>query len=201
MLNTHAPLKTKTVTRSLAKWLNPDILQAKHVTHQLERKWHSTKVPLDKYRFRKQVNKYNSLINSAKHAYYTDLVTSNSGDTKKLWKSLNNILHRNPISVFPERTSADLANKFSNFFVDKITRIRAAFPSSSSVSDLHADSTKVTQQKLSCFTPVSEDDVRKIINESPTKSCQLDPWPTFLVKDCLHILIKPITSIVNMYLY
>ena len=54
--------------------------------------------------------------------------------------------------------------------------------------------------KLSCFSPVSEDDVCKIINESPTKLYQLDPWPTFLVKNCFDILIKPITSIVNMSL-
>ena len=35
---------------------------------------------------------------------------------------------------------------------------------------------------------------------SPTKSCQLDPWPTFLVKDCIDILITPITSLVNLSL-
>ena len=33
--------------------------------------------------------------------------------------------------------------------------------------------------------------------KSPSKSCFLDPWPTFLVLDYLHILITPITSIIN----
>ena len=33
--------------------------------------------------------------------------------------------------------------------------------------------------------------------DSPSKSCSLDPWPTFLVLDYLDILITPITSIIN----
>ena len=33
--------------------------------------------------------------------------------------------------------------------------------------------------------------------KSPSKSCSLDPWPTFLVLDYLDILITLITSIIN----
>ena len=33
--------------------------------------------------------------------------------------------------------------------------------------------------------------------KSPSKSCSLDPWPTFLVLDYLDILITPIISIIN----
>ena len=32
---------------------------------------------------------------------------------------------------------------------------------------------------------------------SPSKSCDLDPLPTILLKACLDILIKPITDIIN----
>ena len=50
---------------------------------------------------------------------------------------------------------------------------------------------------LSTFSTVTEDQVTKIIMKSPSKSCSLDPWPTFLVLDYLDILITPITSIIN----
>ena len=33
--------------------------------------------------------------------------------------------------------------------------------------------------------------------KSPTKSCLLDPWPTFLVKECLDILALSITKLIN----
>ena len=32
---------------------------------------------------------------------------------------------------------------------------------------------------------------------SPSKSCDLDPIPTILLKACLDVLIKPITDIIN----
>ena len=50
---------------------------------------------------------------------------------------------------------------------------------------------------ITTFTQVSEDEVRKIISSSPTKSCLLDPWPTFLMKDCIDILLPSITKLVN----
>ena len=50
---------------------------------------------------------------------------------------------------------------------------------------------------FSTFCIVTEDQVTKIITNSPSKSCSLDPWPTFLVLDYLDILITPITSIIN----
>ena len=47
------------------------------------------------------------------------------------------------------------------------------------------------------FTPVTEDDVCKIIHDSPTKSCLIDPWPTFLVKENIDIFLPSITKLVN----
>ena len=39
--------------------------------------------------------------------------------------------------------------------------------------------------------------VNPAIMKSPAKSCVLDPWPTFLVKECLDILVPSITKLVN----
>ena len=39
--------------------------------------------------------------------------------------------------------------------------------------------------------------MRKIISSSASKSCDLDPCPTSLVKDCLDLLVTPITNIIN----
>ena len=33
--------------------------------------------------------------------------------------------------------------------------------------------------------------------KSPSKSCFLDPWPTFLVKECIDILLPSITRLLN----
>ena len=36
--------------------------------------------------------------------------------------------------------------------------------------------------------------------ESPTKSCDFDPLPTWLLKQCLDVLVPVITKIVNLSL-
>ena len=50
---------------------------------------------------------------------------------------------------------------------------------------------------FSCFKQVSQEEIRKIIMKSPSKSCLLDQWPTFLVKECIDILLPSITRLVN----
>ena len=65
----------------------------------------------------------------ARRQFYTDSVDANKDDPKKLWKTLNNILHRKPESVLPDcKTDKSLAERFSEFFVDKISKIRLTFP-------------------------------------------------------------------------
>jgi len=50
---------------------------------------------------------------------------------------------------------------------------------------------------LNQFCPASEEEIRKLIIAAPDKSCELDPFPTHLVKTCPDVLLTPITSLVN----
>ena len=50
------------------------------------------------------------------------------------------------------------------------------------------------------FHQVDEEEVRKIIMESPTTSCHGDPIPTGLLKNCCDELLPVITKIVNLSL-
>ena len=99
------------------------------------------------------------------------------------------------VAVLPDcANKTDLANTFCKFFYDKILKIRSTLQSSTPSSVTRQSSTKNT---LSSFTPVSEEDLLKILKSSPSKSCDLDPISTSLVKECADILITPITKIVN----
>ena len=86
-----------------------------------------------------------------------------------------------------------LAEQFAAFFTNKIAKIRESLSSSSSFSL----PSPVNLPGLVKFDDVSPDDIAKVIKNSPTKSCLLDPWPTFLVKDCLDILLPSITKLIN----
>ena len=76
----------------------------------------------------------------------------------------------------------------------KIAKIRVALKSSVPVSLTRPNNNSTA---LSSFEAVSEDDILKILKSSTTKSCDLDPIPTALVKECADILVTPITNIIN----
>ena len=50
---------------------------------------------------------------------------------------------------------------------------------------------------LQCFTPATTSEVCIIILKCPNKSCDLDPFPTLLLKHCIDLLIRTAT-IINM---
>ncbi len=54
--------------------------------------------------------------------------------------------------------------------------------------------------KFPGFTPVTEKEISELIRKSPTKSCSLDPLPTWLLKKCSSELVPIITCIINLSL-
>ena len=82
---------------------------------------------------------------------------------------------------------------FASFFSNKISKIRDTFSTSGSFTDALG----LVPPAFNAFMPVTEEEVYKCISESPTKSCSLDPIPTFLLKHCLDILLSFITKSVN----
>ena len=52
-------------------------------------------------------------------------------------------------------------------------------------------------ETLSHFSLATEDEIRKIITKSSAATCQSDPIPTSLIKECSDELIPVITEIVN----
>ena len=50
---------------------------------------------------------------------------------------------------------------------------------------------------MDTFEPFTETDMRQLLKRSFNGFCAVDPMLTCLVKDCLDVLISPITNIVN----
>ena len=69
---------------------------------------------------------------------------------------------------------------FGHFFSEKIFKIRFDFQSSSPILVIRPSLIKNT---LSSFMPVYGDDVLEILLSSKTKTWELDPVPTSLVKE------------------
>ena len=196
LLDKHAPIMKKNILRHAETgFMNCDILKAKRLKRKYERAWRRKNSASNRSRYRAAIIHYNFLLEKSKCNHYSNIVAENQGNPKALWNCFKKILHRSSVAVLPDNTNkTDLANTFCKFFYDKILKIRSILQSSIPSSVTRPNPTKNT---LSCFTPVSEEELLKILKFSPSKSCHLDQIPTSLVKECADILITPITKIVN----
>jgi hypothetical protein len=50
---------------------------------------------------------------------------------------------------------------------------------------------------MTTFNLTTEDEVQKLVMSAPTKSCNIDPIPTWLLKECLPALLPVLTKLVN----
>ena len=127
LLDSHAPLKQRSVSvPSLSPWFTPDILQAKRKRRRFERKWRCTKSDLAHLRNTEQCRMVKDLVRNAKEIYFSSLIDHKPGDQRTLFRSIDQLPNRKPEARFPTcSTDKQLAQNFSEFFVEKIDTIRA----------------------------------------------------------------------------
>ena len=85
-----------------------------------------------------------------------------------------------------------MMKSFSVYFTQKIDEISENF-----TYTRHGQDEPLTDAKLNCFRPATEDEVETLILSCNNSSCQLDPIPTWLLKQCVSNLLLLMTTIVN----
>ena len=114
-----------------------------------------------------------------------------------MWNSVNKILHREKSKLLPDYTSLDtLCSSFCKFFTDKITLIRSNFVNNDHSRDFPEP--PYVENTMDEFTHTTTSEVRSIILKSTNASCDLDPFPTRLLKHYIYDLSVPITAIINL---
>ena len=133
-----------------------------------------------------------SVFKSKENFYWENTVNSNSSNPKKLWQSVSTILGK------PANQSSNLssfsASDFLTFLEQKVESVR---------TDTAGSAPPVftpTTCSFNTFTSCSQEMVRKVIGSSAAKSCDLDPAPTFLVKEFLDPLLPFLTRLCNVSL-
>ncbi|KAL9975453.1 hypothetical protein ACROYT_G012614 [Oculina patagonica] len=206
LLDRHAPTKQRTVTvRPSAPWYSTEIAQNKRIRRKLERKWRSTRLPSDRELYVHQCSVVNNLIDSAKSAYYTTIISEISGDQRTLFKTVNKLLQKQKEQQYPSSfsDSTSLANAFNNFFISKVDKIHNTLMERTVENDLNSPR---TTDRPSCnteihnFQQVTLDQVKVFATKTSSKSCELDPVPASVLKACLPVILPTLTSIINMSL-
>ena len=203
MLDTHAPLKTRTVTvRPYSPWFTEEIAIEKRKRRALERRWRSTGLNSDYRSFVFQCDVVNSLLRSAKTSYHRDVIESSNHDQRVLFETVDKLLHTKVEARYPSSSSDHtLANSFVNFFCEKIVSLRSSLDSLTDVRESTSvlmDPSPPVSCALSSFTVVTEEQLSSLVCSSKIKSCALDPVPAHVLKECLSVLLPALTKIVNL---
>ena len=97
--------------------------------------------------------------------------------------------------ILPTHTSShDLAEQFSEYFSSKITKIQNDIPYHSPT--IHTER-PFEGIPLNEFAPATEDEVLKALSKAPSKTSEMDPLPSWLLKQCAQQVLPLITAIVN----
>ena len=198
-LDSTAPMKTVTVkARRRPRWYNSTIGDSRRKRRRCERRWgkHKTGVNLSAFQAAKLHVK--KCITMAKCEYFTCALEKFT--PKTAFQVLNRLLNTNEKVLPVHDLPAELADRFANFFTDKVLKIRNELDG----NDPDPMFTSCCNQGIGLqfreFTEVSESEVENIIKRSSSKSCSLDPLPTWLLKKHLRVVLPELVHLTNQVL-
>ena len=143
--------------------------------------------------FKAECNKYRAMLQSIKKSTLSDKVNECKQDTKKLYVFVNGIIGRTSENPMPKSDSDEqLAEESVDYFMAKIKKIHDSLENHSNYKPVHHDIDLLKEFQL-----LTEQEVSKIIGKMASKSCDIDPIPTILLKKVFPSVIGPTTSIVN----
>src|SRR5208282_6797878 len=104
----------------------------------IEKAWKRSSDSYHAMRLRVITNLYHHSIIKAKTIYHASLIAANKLQPKRLWQTVNTILHRKLSNILPSSPpTSSLAYKFASLFTDKITKFHCSLSSTSDSTSTH----------------------------------------------------------------
>lgn len=190
VLDRFAPKETRTITiRPNNQWMTAEVLEAKRDKRRHERQWRKTHLQSHFRTYQEKRDQLTTMIQQAKSKHEQARIASCGNDQKALFRHVKRLLNDDEGAGCPLA-----APHLSDYFSNKITLIRTSFKDTT--HNPHALDRTVTTSFV-CFRPVTLAETEQVIQASPTKSCDLDPWPTWIVKQHLDIVAPMLTQLIN----
>jgi hypothetical protein len=189
ILDHMAPLVNVSASNGAAPWLDGDCRACRRRTRVLERRYRRSRLAVDRQAWAAALEEKRALFIVKEHTYWTRKLETCSGNSKQLWRCLNTILLRDNV---PVNTTVITAQSLSSFFIDKVARVRQATHTCPP-----AVFTGPCLNQLNDFILCSVDDIRRVIIQSPGKSCDLDPLPYSLLMTSLSDILPFLCLVCN----
>jgi hypothetical protein len=186
LLDKHCPVvNVRRKVKISTPWFDADCRAARRRARAAERRYKRRRSEADRQAWAEQLKTMHSVYEGKNDSYWRDEIAASKGNMKRLWRSLTGVLGE----VTTEESSDHTAEEFATFFTDKVESVRA----STATTPLHDIAYRSTPT-LDAWTAVTVDEVEKSIGSALKKTCELDPAPTWLVKD-MRALLSPFVAI------
>ena len=162
LINKYAPLHTKhTEAKYIPGWVNETVIAAKETKHFFECIWRRNKSTFNRSWYMQKVHQYNRICMQAKSQFLKAKIQDNHYNSQKLWRVLGNVLHRLRTKILPSiKPPQLLADRFVEFFTEKLEKIYSTFYASVNLQHITPDS---PPPMFSTFSTVTEYQVTKLL--------------------------------------
>ena len=183
------------ILRPHAPWYDNALRAAKQEKRRRERTYKSSGLTVHKELYKEQCQTYTTLLKDAKTSYHRKEIEN--AEQKDLFRVIDKLsVPKSEIKLPSHNSSAELANRFSDYFHQKIETLRQRLDTTP--AEYFVDNLAVTcSSSFASFSEVSEDDLLEVIRSLNVTSCNLDPLPSCIFKDCVDTLLPVLTQIVN----
>ncbi|HBK70682.1 MAG TPA: hypothetical protein DDZ39_03320, partial [Flavobacteriaceae bacterium] len=200
ILEKHAPLKTRSINLKHGEvsryWFNSEVKKLRCVRRKCERTWRRLKTLESKEMFIIARNNVIKQIKIQKVDYFRKIFEHDKQNSRKIFSTLNTLFGKdNALCNFENED--EISNKFLNFFMEKIDRIKNEMLST--VTECYEPAYLNNFNNNFRFVNVTYENIKKIIVDNKCTTCRNDPIPSILYKnsELLDILIPFVSKIVN----
>ena len=203
MLDKVVPVRVSTRRRGKksSPWLSEAATESIRERRRLERIWTRTRKETDRAAYRTSCRSTNKLITDSRSVFYADQINESSGDQKRLWKKVKEILHPNssnnriPPEINGQPSCQALANHFVNKVRDTVSTIATKL---SQITPVLFREEVYNGPVLKELRPVTFQEMMKAIAALPMKTSPLDLLPTNILKSCAGLMAPCLVRMVNM---
>ena len=157
--------------------------------------------------FKRTRNTVNSEIKLAKESYLIKMHLSNSGDSRKIWQTINELTARKQnkteikeikLDGVSKTNSSDLSNLFNEHFSTIGPKLANEIPSPSNNSNATFTEYLINTDKRFQFTLTNNAQVLSLLNKlCKSKATGLDKISARLIRECADLISNSITNIFN----
>jgi hypothetical protein len=206
-LQTHAPVKTIRVRNRPCPYITQNIKDLMAHRDQLHRQFKFSRDVGDWTTYKNARQSVKIALKNAEKEYVRGEVLAHKNNTTSLWKIISRCIpsKERKIQCY-SKDSEQIANEFNQFFIavgEKTANAAAQVALDNNLngptsSSFPAISPAHTTHEMFHLSPVSCTDIKRIIMSMPSnKTPGPDKVSMSVLKDCLPVVLGPITNIIN----